>query len=127
MLTALAPSEVCRAGDIFVTVEKDLRWEGRMATHANRDVSPVLVPDMKIVMIHIRPPVPSAGYFRSCLPWSSAPPRPAPERGLPERETDLARPCARRDILRLSGVSFRRDHNRLHQYRWPAPSRVTAG
>ena len=52
---------------------------------------------------------------------------PAPERGLPERETDLARPCARRDILRLSGVSFRRDHNRLHPYRWPAPSRVTAG
>src|SRR5713226_1252303 len=43
------------AGDIFVTVENDLRWEGRMAAHSNRDVSPVLVPDMKIVMIHIRP------------------------------------------------------------------------
>jgi hypothetical protein len=43
------------AGDLFVTVEKDLRWEGRVATHWNRDVSPVLIPDMKIVMIHIRP------------------------------------------------------------------------
>jgi hypothetical protein len=43
------------AGDIIVTVEKDLRWEGRMAAHSNRDVSPVLVADMKIVMIHLRP------------------------------------------------------------------------
>src|SRR5678815_3836408 len=43
------------AGDIFVTVENNLRRKGRMATHPDRDMSPVLIPDMKIVMIHIWP------------------------------------------------------------------------
>src|SRR2546427_12221769 len=117
MLPALAPSEVGQAGDIFVTVEKDLRWEGRMATHANRDVSPVLVPDMKIVMIHIRPRFLPLDISDLAFPGLlHLPDRPGAR--LPEPETDLARPCARRDILRLSGVSFRRDHNRFHPYPW---------
>src|SRR5260370_34020934 len=34
-------------GDIFVTVENDLRREGRMAAHPDRDMSPVVLPDMK--------------------------------------------------------------------------------
>src|SRR5260370_37441833 len=51
-LAAIVPG---LAGDIFVTVENDLRREGRMAAHPDRDMSPVLIPDMKIVMIHIRP------------------------------------------------------------------------
>src|SRR5713226_6769800 len=101
------------AGDIFVTVEYDLRWEGRMAAHSNRDVSPVLVPDMKIVMIHIRPRFLPLDISDLALSGHLHLPDRPRERGLPERETDLARPCARRDILRLSGVSFRRDHNRL--------------
>ena len=42
-------------GDIFVTIENDLRPEWRVTTHFDRHVTPVRVPDMKGIMIDIRP------------------------------------------------------------------------
>src|SRR5437773_6181241 len=88
------------AGDIFVTVENDLRWEGRMATYANRDVSPSPRPRYKDSNDSQTATVPSAGYFRSCLPCSSAPPRPAPDTPIPlacaqPRNRRLKRPAMR--------------------------------
>lgn len=65
-------------------------------------------------------------YFRSCPPWSYAPPRRALERGLPGREKGLAPLCAPLGIRRLSGASSRRDHNRPQEYRWHAPKPATA-
>src|SRR6266568_9550726 len=120
MLPALAPSEVGRAGDIFV--EKDLRWEGRMATHANRDVSPVLVPDVKIVMVHIRPRFLPFDIADLAFPGLlHLPDRPRSAAYQNEKQTSPDLVLGEIFFGCQVFLSFRRDHNRLHPYRWSAP------